>query len=168
MNISRWTIDEKMQLPDFCFGQRKIVATGIGVTVPKTMAWNITSVPFPDSICIWEFGILPTQLDSFYSYCRVGLTETKPTSEAEMDAAIPILPDWTPQGYSPPRIYVPATGTQQWVFKMRKGMKTKARKMAIELYANVGNFALVFYVIYSKLPTNISGFLAHSFFTKVR
>ena len=157
-----------MQLPDFCFGQRKITSRGIGVSGAGNKGWNITGEVLPKNICIWQFGIIPTQLDSYLSYCRIGWLAETPTSVADMDKAGIIFPNWDHNGYDPPRIYLAGAGTVPWMFNLRQGSNTGGRRMAIELNCASTLVAVVVFLVYSELPTNISGFLAHSFFTKVR
>ena len=169
MDISkRWTIDERMRLPDWCFGSREVAgvsrtAVGVGVT-----AWAISALALPKEACIWEVGIIPRAIDSTNSYVRFGLNDTLPTNTGEMDLSIPILPNFGTSPPQPPKIYL-ATGVEVWKFAPRKGLDTKGKKLTIELNCFTGpKVAMFVYVVFSGLPTNISGWLANQFLTEVR
>lgn len=168
MDISKWSIDERMRLPDWCFGNRNLVMAANTANGAGTIRWDISETTLPEKICIWQVGILPRNLDSVNSYIRFGFLSTKPTSEAEMDLAKPVLPNFGYTAYTPPRVIMPASGTEIWQFFLRMGVSTGKKKLAIELKCGLTQFSAIVFMLYSELPTNISGWLANSFITKVR
>lgn len=168
MNIKRWTIDERMRLPDFCFGNRQVISVSKTASGPAAFSWAISDKGLPDPACIWVFGVLPRRVDNTNNYCRVSLGDTLPTNEAEMNATQPVLPQFGALAWTPPRIYPPTTTMTVWQFDLRKGMVTGGKKLILECYASIDAMAAIAFIVVSELPTNISGWLAHSFFTKVR
>lgn len=161
MDVSGWTIDQRMRLPDWCFGNRKIIALNMRAVGAGVFYWRISGVTLPQDICIWQIGMFPRFVDSMNSYFRVGLRATVPTSEAEMDEAVPVLPDFGAINYTPPRIHLMDGGTSVWQFFHRKGMETGGKKLVAELWCSTSDVALIFYMLYSELPTNMAGWLAH-------
>jgi len=124
MDVSGWTIEQRMRLPDWCFGNRRIFSLTETVGVAAGLVWKKSPITLPANICLWSVGILPRLLDSWSSYIRVGFATAVPTSEAQMDASIPVMPDFGNYLYTPPRIYMAAAGTEVWQFNLRKGIAT--------------------------------------------
>ena len=121
MKIKRWTIDEKMRLPDWCFGNRKIISLALTVSGAGTLGWKISGVSLPVQICIWTFGLYPVSIDNKYSWIRCGLRETVPTSSAEMDTSIPIMPNFGSISQTPPVMYLAPGANEILQFALRKG-----------------------------------------------
>lgn len=161
MDVSGWTIEQRMRFPDWCFGNRRILSVSVGNNTAGTFRWKISGTTLPDQICIWSVGIYPRYIDSYSSYIRLAFAATVPTTEAEMNAATPALPDFGELIYTPPRIYLADGGYEVWQIPLRKGMDVTGKKLVVELYCATVKVHLLPYLTFSELPTNMEGWLAH-------
>lgn len=163
MDVSGWTIDQKMRLPDWCFGNRSIISLTLGITGAGNFRWAISSVVLPTEICMWKLSILFRWCDNESSRVRFGFRATLPTSEAEMDTSMPVFPDLGDAAYSPPRIFLTDWGHEVWEFETRTGIVIGAGLKLTGEIKSAGTAAKVLLVIvYSGLPTNMAGWLAHN------
>ncbi len=168
MNLKRWTIDERMRLPDYCFGNRQIISVYLGNANVGTFKWTISEIGLPDPCCIWnaQFGSYPST--SGTGYLRVGLADAVPTSEAEMNEAVELFPNYGDAWKTPNAITLRSGNFAFWTFDIRKGLATASKKIVMEVQCTDRIMRCFFAIVVSGLPTNISGFLAHSFLAKVR
>lgn len=162
MDISGWTVDQRMRFPDWCFGNRKVIgvsgtATGVGV-----FYWVAAFIVMPDPVCLWAVNIFPRKVSSTNDYIRVGFRASKPTSEAQMDESIPIFPNFPHPAHQPPRIFMSESGLEVWRFDVRKGMVTGGFKLVMEVHSATVKTSILFSLVYSELPTNMAGWMAHN------
>lgn len=170
MDISRWTIDERMQLPDYCFGQRFLSGVQISCTVPSGFVWRIADKVWPDPACIWSVNIICRESDHQWNWVRFGLADTVPTSSGEMDAAQNILPEFGNNAYAPPAFSMFGDTGYVVSVPVRKGIITGGKRLVVEAFLNEAGTKVGGWVglNVSALPKNISGYLANQFFTEVR
>lgn len=169
MDISkRWTIDERMRLPDWCFGNRTLIGVYSSNFDVGTYSWEISELSFPDPVCLWSFGFCGLYKAGDVGWLRVGLSKTVPTSVAEMDATTEIIPCFGLPHAGPNAIYLNSEVYVFEHFEIRKGIKTGGEYLVMENRNIAGLSRLHCWFIVSELPTNISGWLAESFLLKVR
>lgn len=159
IDVSGWSLDKRLRLPDWCFGNREVMSVSNTTTGVGNFSWKISGITLPTEICIWTLGILVRTNDSYISTVRIGFLDTLPTTIGEMDLAIPILPDFGSTTYTPPRIALADEGREVWQFNLRKGIDTGGLKMALELKCGGTEVALIVFLVYSELPTEIPAFL---------
>jgi len=161
MDVSGWTVDERMCLPDWCFGNAVILSCRVANNVPNTGKWAISTRVLPDQACIWSVGFWSTANDWAFSHCRMGLRDVVPTSVAEMDTSQNIFPDLGINTYSPPRILVPTQSGWSLHVNVRKGIETAGRKFVCEAFLHAaGNIiGLHMYIVVTGLPTEIPAHL---------
>lgn len=162
MDVSGWTIEQRMRFPDYCFGNRMLMGLSYSNSVAGSTRWRIHTTVLPAQICIWQTKILWRAVDSTMSFIRFGFRATLPTTQAQMDSAIPVLPDFGDVSHSPPRVWLPSGGHEVWAFDLRKGMATSSLKLTLEIYAQVAPVTVLFAFVYSLLPTDMAGWLAHN------
>lgn len=161
MDVSGWTVDQRMRFPDWCFGNKKVISLYGFSTGVTTLTWDIHTLSLPDPVCIWEIMIMPLVNSHVYNYIRVGLTAKKPVNEAEMDASIPVLPDFGVVTYTPPRIYFSDDSKEILKFTLRKGMVTDGLYLTTEAFSNDVKISILIALVISELPTQMAGWLAH-------
>lgn len=162
MDITGWSIEQRMRLPDWCFGNRELTGAYVSRN-PTGLVWAIGTLVLPDPACIWTVYITSMPNAGMMSYVRVGLADTVPTSEAEMNAAVEILPHGWQARAGPNRISLLSGAYALLVYDVRRGMATGGKKLVIEMDN-------IFYgwnrveadLIVSGLPTDMAGWLAHS------
>lgn len=159
MDVSGWTLAQKMELPDWCFGSRKLMGVSQTRAVPGATDWVIHTTNLPLEICIWQVRIFWRHQDDWASFIRMGFRATVPVNTGQMDTAIPILPDFGNVVYTPPRIHCASGGHEVWAIDLRKGMNTGAHKMVMEMYVNTDKVSVIFTIVFSELPTEIPAHL---------
>ena len=159
IDVSGWTLANKMKLPDWCFGNRKVVSRSIGHDTPGGLQWKIHTLALPANVCLWEVFCMPIVIDNKSSYIRAGFRTSIPVNEAQMDAAIPILPYYGNVAFTPPRIYFAAAQQFAWNFTARKGMTTGGGYLVLEAYCFATYFGVNFGFVFSELPTEVPAFL---------
>lgn len=164
MDVSGWTVDELMRLPDWCFGNRELYGCRVANNVPNTGKWFISTIALPDPACIWSGGIFISENDHQFSHVRWGLRSAVPTSEAEMNSCINFLPEFGNPAYAPPRILLPAVEGFNIQLQIRKGVVTGGTKFVCEgfLHAAGTMLTLTMYIVASGMPTSMASWLSHS------
>jgi len=162
MDVSGWTIDQRLRFPDWCFGDRELVMLSLGVWVAGGFFWVITGVDLPEHICIWQMGVVVRRNDSADNYFRLGLAATVPLNVADMDASIPLFPQWGNIAFAPPRITLPEETDQTWFFNTRNGIHSQGLRFVGEIWGNACPAMVQINIVYSCLPTNMIGWMDHS------
>lgn len=162
MDITGWTIAQRLRLPDYMFGQRYMTGVHLSSNVVG-YKWSIGILPFPDPACVWTIVIVSMPDAGAKGYIRLGLRSTVPTSQAEMNTASEICPYawWISGG---PNIFELQSGQYALIqYKIRKGLATGGKKLVAEMCnSNAIRMRVHLDLIVSGLPSAIDGFLAHS------
>lgn len=90
MNISRWPINEIMQLPDHVFGQR----WPVGVVQRQSeigVYYDISEGALPEKCVIWHSSIYTLEYATITGSISVSLGDNLPTTDAEFDAMEPLF-----------------------------------------------------------------------------
>ena len=162
MDVSGWTIDQRMRFPDYCFGQQQ--AIGLQVYCPNALIYyfGISEIALPDPACIWQFSSWFKISAAANNTFRIGLAATVPTTIAEMDLALEIFPYIGGAYAGPNKLRVTQRYSTPWVMNIRKGLVTNGLKIVVALYSTVADTTGDFVLIVSGLPTNMAGWLAHN------
>lgn len=162
MDVSSWTIDQRMRLPDWCFGNRKLIGVYNFENVVGVKNWEISSIALPDPACIWEFGFMGMYYIGSRGTWRVGLAHAKPVNVGQMDAAVELLPYFGIEVAGPNRIGMHSQTHQFGQMTLRKGMATGGMKLVTENDCAEGTSRIMLWVVVSGLPTNMAGWMAHN------
>ncbi len=161
MDVSGWTVDQKMRLPDWCFGQRRtmrISHTAVGAGVD---AWAIKEKTLPENICIWTAGYWYTETNSTSDYLRMGFRATVPTSIGEMDEAVPAEPENIGIPPGPEKMYMPMTENSVILIPTRKGVVATGLFLVMQVHSGAAKCSGACILTYSEMPTSMAGWLAH-------
>lgn len=163
MDVSDWTIQQKMRLPDYCFGARQMISCRCSIWIADTYQWVISTAVLPDPCCFWSWGIVLIRSDHISNHFRVGLRSTVPASTADMDGADEIFPDFGLLTYHPSRLYVPAVPGTYYNMPMRTGFVTGGKKLVCEGFQHAESswISFIVYFMVSAMPTEMDGWLAH-------
>ncbi|MBA7630461.1 hypothetical protein ES703_37983 [subsurface metagenome] len=63
MNVSRWSLDKLMQLPDWCFGKRWWIGEYIGTTAAELVYFTIKD-RLPDRFVLWSMLVQGTDREA--------------------------------------------------------------------------------------------------------
>jgi len=85
MDISNWSIDRIMQLPDWCFGRKWNLITSYNVAKDTTEQWLVKQ-SLPERIVLWEFGQVNAIGEYHGAYIIPALGDHDPANKAEFDA----------------------------------------------------------------------------------
>lgn len=164
MDVTGWTVEQKMRLPDWCFGHTLLLSCRAYLPTADSWGWWITTQALPDPACIWAVGMLVWESDYRGNYIRMGLSDTLPTSEAEMNGAQNIFPDLGDNNFTPPIVNVPVFAGQFFHIPLKKGLATGGKKFVLEgRVHSTGTYLLaIVYIVVTKLPTSMAGWLAHN------
>ena len=159
MDVSGWTLDQRMCCPDWCFGNQQVIcAYGYNAT-PASFTWYISEDALPDPVCIWQAAFISMPSTGGTGHMRVGLANEVPTSEAEMDAAVEVFPGMGDPRAGPNRIQLYATTFVFWTQDMKKGIVTGGKKLVIENFCNIASMRVGCNLVVSGLPTQIPAHL---------
>lgn len=162
MDVSGWTVDQKMRLPDWCFGNREVQSVYLGNGVVGTFKWAICETVMPDPACIWQAVLVSSLTAGASGYFRVGLADNVPVNEAQMDAAVEIFPYFGVAHAGPNVISDWGQPFVYWGFDVRKGMATGGKKIVLEVKCIAATIRCLIELTVSTLPTNMAGWLAHN------
>ena len=162
MDVSGWTIEQRMRLPDWCFGQREIVSVYQGVDGPATFGWAISSTALPNPACIWQLAVQSTPNPGGKGYMRIGLANAVPVNEGDMNAADEIFPGYGAPAIGPDRISIWGGTYASWSFDSRHGLTTGGQKLVLEVYAHLETCRVQVMLIVSELPTSMASWLSHN------
>lgn len=162
MDVSGWTIDQRMRLPDWCFGNRHVIGAYQMNASGASYKYAISEIAFPDPCCIWHVAFAGWHTLDGVGTLRVGLANELPKNEAEMDLADEIFPAFGFPKTGPNGILL--SGAAQFLvsFDARKGMVTGGKKLVISLYNSTGAVRANPLFLVSGLPTSMAGWLAHN------
>lgn len=159
MNVSGWTLAEKMALPDWCFGNRQLLGCQIHAVLLGTFYYAIINVVLPAEICIWEFHFWVRTNADMEGTFRLGLRATVPTNEAEMDTATEIFPYIGQAWAGPNKIRLAFRHSTPFVLPIRKGLATGGLKFVVRFFSTVNDVYGDFVFAVSGLPTEIPAHL---------
>lgn len=161
MDVSGWTVAQKMRLPDWCFGNRQLIGVYVNMPLLGTYYYGISAIALPDPVCIWTFGFYIYTYDYTRFRFRAGLRNTIPTNEAGMDAATEILPYFGQPIAGPNYIRLGTKDSRPYIIPLRKGMVTGGKKLVVSAYTGTDASMIDVFMVVSSMPTRMAGWLAH-------
>lgn len=159
MDVSGWTLAQRMALPDAYFGNRVLIGQFHGNPNVGTFEWAMRNYALPDPVCIWEFWYLIIETAGNFGTYRAGLANALPVNQAQMDAALEIYPYFGIDAPGPNYIIRATNECTHVVIAFRKGMVTGGRNLVIEVGCNAGTARGFFGLLVSALPTEIPAHL---------
>jgi len=159
MDVSDWTIAQRMKLPDWCFGSQRIVSASMTQVQVDTWTFGISDVVLPDPICIYRLLFFFKLSGLSAMTFRVGLRSTVPTTDAQMNSAAEIFPDMGRTTDGPNKMGLTMEYSIPAVFEVRKGLATGGLKIVAGLYSNTIVYEAFFALVFSELPTIIPAWL---------
>lgn len=162
MDVSGWTIDQRMRLPDWCFGQRQITSAYQWNNAPGTRKWEIGTLALPDPCCIWSLEINTSVSTNGTGNLRVGLAAAVPISQAQMDAVLEIFPHYGIPMPGPNQIALNSGEPVSYSIPVRMGIWTDRCYLVIECGCTIAKFRVEAALVVSGLPTSMAGWLAHN------
>jgi hypothetical protein len=157
MDVSGWDIESRLKLPDHLFGNRKLIGCSVDATDEEDRDWAISEIALPDPVCIWQVRLDSMPNAGAQGLARVGLANTVPTSTADMDAAVELLPYYGHPNVGPNLIVLYTGAAFSLQMDLRKGMATGGKKLVCEIYTVGGTMRFYPAVLVSGLPTKIPG-----------
>lgn len=158
-DVSGWDLANRMKLPDWCFGSKRVVSTyALAIGAPDTK-WSISLTALPDPCCIWTMFVFWMPEPPAVGHVRIGLADVVPTSAAEMSAADEIFPDLGSFSAGPNYFPMHAQTYTLWQINVRKGMVTDGKYLVAEAYVVSGKVRVEAGLVVSELPTEVPAFL---------
>lgn len=157
MDVTGWNLASRMKLPDYLFGNRKLISVYGWTTGPLTTTWAISPIVLPDPVCIWELNLFSDPYLNGYGYVRIGLADVVPTSVVEMDGAVELFPYFARPNVGPNRFFFYSGDPTQLAYQARKGMVTGGKFVVTELTAEFERMRMMVTLNTSELPTKVPG-----------
>ena len=155
MDVSFWTIDQRMRLPDHFFGNRQLIGCQVYCLNALAYYYSISEVALPNPACIWAFHFwvrTPASVDATF---RIGLRATVPTNEGEMDTAMEIFPYIGEPSVGPNKLRLSFRYSTPVVLTDRQGMVTGGLKFVGRFYSSIADVYAFFVLEVSELPKKI-------------
>lgn len=154
MNIENWSIEKKMQLPEWCYGTKYVISAAARI-LGVGPEYDISELSFPDVAVIWQVAITHVISNSFDNYFRVGLAMQIPTTAAEMNQSMELLPGYGTKG-SKPRIMNSYSPHKHEKFECKIPIKPQGRKLVVEVVAvATKEIAIRMAVVVSSIPKEV-------------
>lgn len=162
MDVSGWTVEQRMRLPDWCFGNRDLMSLYIENVVAGTYTYAISAFVLPDPACIWGIMFMSTNSVAGLGYVRLGLNDHLPVDAADMNTSIEILPNFGRPAAGPNIFWISGSYFYVWDMPAKRGLVTNGWNFVIENRCVVADFRVDVTLIVSGLPTDMAGWLAHN------
>ena len=107
LDLQGWSIEDKLRLPDWCFGRRYIVSVTWQASAYGTDAYDISEDCFPEEAVIWEVVLSFDRVSANDNYVRLALGSQLPANEAGFMELEPLLRGFGLTGPEPRKIRVP-------------------------------------------------------------
>lgn len=159
MDVSGWTLAQRMELPDWCFPNRRILGVYKANVVPTTFTWEISDTDFPDPCCIWEVAIFTQMTAGASGLLRFGMAHNVPVNVVQMDAAEEIFPDCFKPHVGPNELPMRGATYTLWRMYVRQGIVTSGKNLVIQIYCAAGECRCDVTFLVSGLPTRIPAHL---------
>lgn len=162
MDITGWSIEQKVRFPDWCFGQRKTMAISHQAIGAGVDTWVINTKILPDNICIWTVGYWYTETNSTSDYLRLGFRAAVPGSIAQMDEAVPAEPETFDVPPNPRKMYLPMLTSNVIMIPTKKGVDVTGLFLVMMVHSAAARCSGACILTYSEMPTDMAGWLEHS------
>lgn len=154
MDISKWTPDQILGLPDFVFG-RKFPIFGSLKAGSTTWVTDLSEVGFPDPCVLWEFHLQSLIYGSNDAYVRVGLSNRVAANEAEFMTFLPFLHGLGFQGPEPRGVYFCA-GAGSLDFRCKMIVRTGGLRLTVcSLSTAAGIYRFNVSAVVSGIPKEV-------------
>lgn len=161
MDVSGWSVEQRMRLPDWCFGNREAIGCEVNCVLADTDYWAISEIALPDPVCFWSLAFWFREPAFARVRFRFGLRATVPVNATQMNTATEILPYVGATTAGPNFLRVGQFDSVFYQLMLRKGMVTGGDKLVFEVQSDHINTRADLVMIYSELPTSMAGWLAH-------
>jgi len=157
MDVSLWNIASKMKLPEHLFGNRQVIGAFKNVTSANNWQHGISEIALPDPVCLWSVFVWFRVNNIATVTIRMGLADTVPANQAEMDLATEIFPNLGAPGAGPNFIYFRTLYSDILEFNCKQGMVTGGKKLVIGGHSSVAATLLNVNLVVSGLPDKVPG-----------
>lgn len=162
MNITGWTLAQRMRFPEWCFPNRQLVSAYGYNDVVASHTWAISTIALPDPAVIWEFDYWCQPNVASRGDLRLALADVVPANTADMDAALEIFPDYGIIQAGPNKIPLNAELPWYIMHRVKKGMVTGGKYLVTETRCGAGVMRTNVALLVSGLPTDMAGWMEHS------
>lgn len=162
MDVTGWTIEQRIRLPDWCFPNRQLIGCYGSNNVGGSDMFFISEIALPDQCILWEFHYFTLVTGNESGYGRAGLRANVPANVAQMNTAQEFYP-YFGMSMAGPNMLPNKTGTTvTGIVSFRKGIITGGKKLVLQIHNNVDKCIVQVALLVSGLPTDMAGWLEHS------
>lgn len=158
MDISKWSIDDVMKLPDYAFGERWPVS--VNIRSGGAGSWfALSPAALPATMVVWELSIFFADGATDPDVVRIFLADVLPASTPAALACEALIPGLGIPEAGPGTIYYAWYGDfVHW--SMKKIVRANGRKLGLSyVSAAPGNFRVMVVAVISSVPKELPEWL---------
>jgi len=154
VDISKWTPDEILALPDFCLGRRFPIFVALNSSASAWIA-DISEANFPDPAILWSVGVWFSSWGAATLAFRLGLGNRLPVSDAEFDTLEAVLHGFGTTGPEPRAIRIEG-GAYSYLINCKTMIRTAGRRLCIcAVTGVVRTYTLHVTLVVSAVPKEV-------------
>jgi len=154
VDISKWSSDEILRLPDYVFGRRFPIFCSLKAG-SATWVCDISEVGFPDRCVLWQVSVWAMIYGSLDIYVRMGLSDSVAVDDAEFLTFMPLLHGFGFQGDEPRQVNLSA-GSSVLSFGCKVILDTGGRRLVgCSLSGAAGIYRVQIVAVVSSVPKEI-------------
>ena len=158
MDVSGWTVEERMRLPDWCFPERQPFQLYHINNQVGTWSYVMPDYPLPNPACVWKMTLATFPTTGGTGDVKFGLLSDLPLDDNQMETNEPVFDDLKPAPTNVNWIKLYAGVPVTFGYDFRTPIVTTGLKLGMGLYCAVATIRLDLTFIISGLPTKVSGF----------
>lgn len=141
VNIQRWPVEKKLQLPDWCFGRRYLVTCTVKAK-QGAHGWDISEVAMPEACVVWEYCARYDGDPDTTGYFWLALGDQLPVTQAIFRALDPMFMGLGVQGPDPRMIRMSGTSGVHYD-RLRIPVATMGRRLVLMVEGQETGFGTV-------------------------
>ena len=158
MNISKWPLSKKMQLPEEAFGVKYMVGVELG-SAANTIEYLMSPQSMPDDCVIWSFFYSGCMVSCNYTRLAFALGENPPNDAAQFGSCQPLLHGYKDQNFAYD-LFLPANDSVI-IPDMKFYVKAAGRRLLVmhKPYGGEGYFEGNLFFMVTTVPTEVPEWL---------
>jgi len=159
MNIEKWSIEKIMQLPDWCFGTRYVLACS-AYGANTVYGFDMSEISLPNRGVLWQLTLHTIFSDASTNYLRIARGNKLPATEAAFNLLKPLVMGLGQQGAEPRQIISYPSG-QTLSMRMKMPIESVGGRLIIAAYGQSAKSTRIRVVaVVSGIPKEVPDWLS--------
>lgn len=161
MNITNWSADQMLQLPDFVFGRRWPISVSSMESGPGPF-FDISEAGLGDRCIIWSVNYLHVAAPTTWARISLALGDVLPATSAEFTALEQLFSDLGIWAGDRRDFFIPG-GAPGLTIKMRMPIQAQGRRLVLRYVRSASTSDTVTVtIVVSSIPRSIPSWLART------